>query len=158
VASARQVRNLSCDEPFRSAAGKILWTRFDEMMSLREAALAGKDIEGVHDMRVASRRLRAALEAFRDVFPKSQFRPMLRDVKRLADALGTVRDLDVMLQRLQSDAQGRPEPEELVLREMAEEMQTQRTLARRELKATIDDLDRNEFPRQFLFTVAQETA
>src|SRR5205823_1681518 len=53
------------------------------------------DIERVHDMRVASRRLRAVLEIFAPCFPKAEFRDALRDVKALADALGERRDPDV---------------------------------------------------------------
>jgi CHAD domain-containing protein len=46
-------------------------------------------------MRVASRRLRAVLEVFAPCFEKDEFRPVLRDVKRIADALGERRDPDV---------------------------------------------------------------
>ncbi|HWH44870.1 MAG TPA: CHAD domain-containing protein, partial [Thermoleophilaceae bacterium] len=55
------------------------------------------DIERVHDMRVATRRLRAALELYEACFPKRAFREALRDVKALADALGARRDPDVQL-------------------------------------------------------------
>jgi CHAD domain-containing protein len=127
------------------------------MMSFTDVALEGKDIEGVHDMRVGSRRLRAALEIFRDAFPRRQLKPMLRDVKRLADALGEVRDLDVMLDRLQADIAGRSPSQRLVLKEMMQEMRAQREGARDALKETIDDLERSDFPRRFLVFVAKAT-
>ena len=44
------------------------------------------DIERVHDMRVATRRLRAALEVFEPCFPAKPYAQTLREVKRLADA------------------------------------------------------------------------
>ncbi len=156
MAPARPVRGLTCDDSYRDAAGKIAWTRFDEMMGFAEIALEGRDLEGVHDMRVASRRLRAALEVFQDVFPRKRLRPLLDDVKRLADALGQVRDLDVMLERLEKDQQGRPEAQQLVLAEMIDEMQQQRKAARRELKVVVRELERDEFARRFLTLVAQE--
>jgi CHAD domain-containing protein len=140
LAPARPVRDLSCDESFRNAAGKILWTRFEEMMSFRDVALAGEDIEGVHDMRVGSRRLRAALEQFRDVFPKRRFRPMVRGVKVLADALGEVRDLDVMIDRLVTDMKGRSKAQRLVLAEMTAEMDAERQNARRRLHEALESL------------------
>ena len=157
MAPARPIRDLSCDESFRSAAGKTIWTRFEEMMSFRDAALRGKDIEGVHDMRVATRRLRAALELFRDAFPRRRLAPMLEDVKGLADALGAVRDLDVMIDRLSADRRGRPASQRLVLDEFIADMRGERQRARRELKALLDDLDRRDFSRRFLAVVAQET-
>ncbi len=157
MAPARPIRGLRCDESFRTAAGKTIWTRFEEMLSFTEVALEGRDPEGVHDMRVGSRRLRAAIELYRDVFPKRRLKPMLRDVKRLADALGHVRDLDVMLERLTADCAGRPRAQQAVLKEMMAEMKQERQEARRALQQTIDDLEHEDFPRRFVALVAQET-
>ncbi len=157
MASARTIHDLSCDESFRSAAGKIIWTRFEEMLSFRDEALAGTDIEGVHDMRVASRRLRAAVELFRDVFPQNELKPMLNKVKDIADSLGQVRDLDVMLERLTADLKGRPAAQRLVLNEIIAEMGQERTRARRNLKATLNELEEANFSRIFLSFLARET-
>lgn len=157
MAPARPVQNLECGEPFRRAAGKVIWTRFDEMMSYRDAALHDRDGEGVHDMRVSTRRLRAAIELFRDVFPRHGLTPLLNEVKDLADMLGRVRDLDVMLARLQSDASGRPQAQRLVLRTMMDDLERERKQARRDLKSAIADLERSEFSRRFLSFIALET-
>lgn len=46
------------------------------------------DVERVHDVRVATRRLRAALEIFAPSFPRSVHRGVLHDAKALADVLG----------------------------------------------------------------------
>ncbi len=60
----------------------------------------GEDPEALHDMRVATRRVRAAIRLFEDVLPVRLVRA--RDELRwVADALGAVRDLDVQLDRLQ---------------------------------------------------------
>ncbi len=61
-----------------------------------------QDIEAVHKMRVASRRLRAALEAFEPCADPKLFKRINRRVKKLADGLGTVRDTDVMISGLSS--------------------------------------------------------
>ena len=58
------------------------------------------DIERVHDMRVATRRLRAVLEIYEPCFPGKALRDVLADVKALADALGERRDPDVHLAQL----------------------------------------------------------
>lgn len=158
MAPARPVPDLKCDEPFRSAACKTLWTRFEEMMAFRDAALAGADPEGVHDMRVASRRLRAAIELYRDVFPEKRLKPLLQEVKQVADALGEVRDLDVMIENMRSDFQSRPAPERRVLREMMTEMETRRTAARVSLDRVLQHLEQADFARRFLMFVARETA
>jgi len=65
------------------------------------------EVERVHDMRVATRRLRAALEIFEPCFPRKRHRKALKRVKALADALGERRDADVetsMLEGLLEDA------------------------------------------------------
>ena len=83
------------DEPYALAGARIVRVRAAELAVLSEGVLDTADIERVHDMRVASRRLRAVLEIFAPCFPKSEFKAVLRDVKALADALGERRDPDV---------------------------------------------------------------
>jgi CHAD domain-containing protein len=158
MAPARPIPDLSCDDSFRNAAGKTIWTRFEEMMSFREPALDGRDPEGVHDMRVGSRRLRAAVELYRDVFPQRRLRPMLIEVKRIADVLGGVRDLDVMLENLRSDMKGRPLAQKMALRALISDMEEQRAEARQALKALVHELSEDDFGRRFLSFVARETA
>ena len=58
------------------------------------------DIEPLHDMRVATRRLRAALEVYAPCFPAKRQRKALKRVKALADALGERRDRDVAIEFL----------------------------------------------------------
>ena len=87
-------------EPDRRAGARIGRIRARELVDHAEGVLDTRDIERVHDMRVASRRLRAVLEIFAPCFPKSEFKGVLRDVKRLADALGERRDPDVHIDAL----------------------------------------------------------
>src|SRR5919205_3718096 len=84
-------------EPYAAAAARIVRVRAEELFDHAEGVLDTEDIERVHDMRVASRRLRAVLEVFAPCFPKGPYKGVLRDVKRLADALGERRDPDVHL-------------------------------------------------------------
>jgi CHAD domain-containing protein len=58
------------------------------------------DADTIHDMRVASRRLRVGLEFFAENFDARELDQLLRHVNRLADALGAVRALDVNLELL----------------------------------------------------------
>src|SRR5918999_3726388 len=92
------------DEPYRRAAARIVRVRAGELFEYGEGVLDTSDIERVHDMRVASRRLRAVLEIFAPCFPKSEFKGVLRDVKQLADALGERRDPDVHIDALRGFA------------------------------------------------------
>jgi CHAD domain-containing protein len=76
-------------------------TRSQELVDLAGGVLDVDDIERVHDMRVATRRLRAVLEIFGPALPKRERRAALREVKALADALGGRRDADVAIAKLE---------------------------------------------------------
>ena len=91
-------------EPYRQAAARIVRVRAGELFAAAEGVLDTRDIERVHDMRVASRRLRAVLEIFEPCFPRAEFGGVLRDVKQLADALGARRDPDVHIDALRAFA------------------------------------------------------
>src|SRR5215213_3317090 len=100
MAKAREIEGLRADLPFAEAAAATVAVRADELFEHAAGVLDTTDIERVHDMRVASRRLRAVLEIYAPCFPREQFRPLLKEVKALADALGERRDPDVLLDRL----------------------------------------------------------
>ena len=88
------------DMGFAEAAALTVAVRARELWEHSAGVLDTRDIERVHAMRVATRRLRAVLEIFAPCFPKEQHRDVLRDVKALADALGERRDPDVHLAAL----------------------------------------------------------
>jgi inorganic triphosphatase YgiF len=60
-----------------------------------EAAALGGEAEGVHQMRVALRRLRAILSAFSMLIPEDRRDPLDDEVKWLTKALGAARNYDV---------------------------------------------------------------
>jgi CHAD domain-containing protein len=101
VAKAREIPGLSAEDSYASAAAKIVAVRSQELADHAAGVLDVGDIERVHDMRVATRRLRAALEVFEPCFPAEQHRADLGEVKALADALGERRDRDVAIVALQ---------------------------------------------------------
>jgi CHAD domain-containing protein len=100
MAKAREIEGLCADMPFRDAARKTVRMRAQELWEQSVDVLDMTDIERVHDMRVASRRLRAVLEIYAPCFPRDEHKAVLKDVKALADALGARRDPDVQLEDL----------------------------------------------------------
>ena len=100
MASARDIPDLNGHEPFGAAAARVVAIRAQEVWDHAGGVLETGDIERVHDMRVATRRLRAMLEVFAPCFPAKAHREVLRDVKGLADALGRRRDPDVQIDLL----------------------------------------------------------
>lgn len=100
MAGSRKVE-FECDGSFAEAAARVVEVRSREVFEHAEGVLDMTEIERVHDMRVATRRLRAALEVFSPAFPRKRHRKALRRVKALADALGERRDADVEVELLE---------------------------------------------------------
>lgn len=95
---------------FREAGNDLLRERFEQMVTFRAAVLADEDPEALHDMRVATRRMRTALDTFAACYPHAPYQEFAEQVKRLLRALGKVRDTDVLLERLLSEQeQGSPD-------------------------------------------------
>lgn len=63
-------------------------------------SLKGEDPEGIHQMRVALRRLRSALSLFRPFVPRDQYAWMVGEVRWLGRTFGPARDWDVFLTEL----------------------------------------------------------
>ncbi|MEJ7715652.1 MAG: CHAD domain-containing protein [Thermoleophilaceae bacterium] len=101
MAKARRIPGLAPETRFGDAAATAVSIRAGEVFEFADAALDLSDIEGVHAMRVATRRLRAALEVFAPCFPAKEHRSLLKEVKNLADALGERRDPDVAIEELE---------------------------------------------------------
>lgn len=97
MAQARPIEGLRPETPMHVAAARIIEVRSHEVFAQRDGVLDPEEIEAVHAMRVATRRLRAALEFFAPCFPRRPYRRALREVKDLADALGARRDPDVQI-------------------------------------------------------------
>lgn len=77
------------------AMAAILESCFDQWLANQAAAIDGRDPEGVHQMRVALRRLRSALSVFRKLIPPDQLTWLQTEAKRTIGALGDARDWDV---------------------------------------------------------------
>ena len=132
MARARKVE-LDCGAPFVVAAVQVVEVRSQEVFEQAERVLDLGDVERVHDMRVATRRLRAALEVFAPAFPRKRHRRALKRVKALADALGARRDLDVEIGLLESLAPAVATDDETALAELLDGLHAAQLRANEEL-------------------------
>lgn len=129
MAKARQIEGLSADDPYALAAAKIVDVRARELFDNAHGVLDIRDIERVHDMRVASRRLRAALEIFSPCFPPKELKAALSEVKELADALGERRDRDVTIAALEDVAGSMAAPDRPGIRTFSESLRLEQAQA-----------------------------
>ncbi|MHB1457588.1 MAG: CHAD domain-containing protein [Armatimonadota bacterium] len=94
---------VTAETAFGIAAQKSISNLYEQMISNFEGTVAGNDIEALHDMRVASRRLRAALRVFKASLPSKEFADVVEQVRSVTQALGSVRDLDVFIDYLENE-------------------------------------------------------
>lgn len=102
MAKAKEITGIDCAADALVWAGEVLRVRIDEVVELSASALDFSDIEGVHAMRVATRRLRSALRDFLPLLKKRPLKESRKNLKRIADALGAVRDQDVAILALEN--------------------------------------------------------
>jgi putative phosphoesterase len=79
---------------------EAITSQMEALIRENEGVIAQKDVENVHRMRVASRRVRAALDTFEDCLPKELAGSWRKEIKRITRMLGAARDADVQIEFL----------------------------------------------------------
>jgi hypothetical protein len=94
MARALRVRGIRPKESFVENAQRVVALRLDELLSWRRALVDPELVQELHDMRIAAKRLRYALEIFAICFADSK--PVLKELTAIQEDLGTIHDLDVL--------------------------------------------------------------
>ena len=136
------------DETFAESGRRMLEERAHKMMSWRDEVLKHEDIEAVHKMRVASRRLRAVLDAYESICEPKRFKKVYRRVKKLADTLGQARDTDVMVQNLQSQCAEASGEEQAGIQWLIERLSVYRQAQQKTLETALKQLDTDKLQQQ----------
>lgn len=139
---------------FRRAAERVLTDRLDALMEHEAGARAGTDAEALHDMRVASRRLRAAVDAFGICYRGKEFKRVARETKALTGALGDVRDRDVLLERLDAYVKTVPPDEAPAIALFAARVQSEREAHRAAMLDHLNALAASGYVPRFRRVVA----
>src|SRR3954468_18055375 len=144
MAKAREVSGLAGQDPFRVAAAKVVSVRSDELFEHSGDVLDTSDIERVHDMRVATRRLRAVLEIFAPCFERTLHRAVLHDVESLADALGERRDPDVHIDALDRFSAAVAEADRPGIDSLVGRLREDQTAGNAAVPRALADMDRSD--------------
>jgi CHAD domain-containing protein len=139
MAKAKPIPDLDSQDAYGEAAAKIVSVRSAELAEHAQGVLDTGDIERVHDMRVTTRRLRAALEIFEPCFPEKPFADALGQVKQLADALGERRDRDVAIESLDGFTEQLASPDRRGVASLIAVLREEQDEANRELAPLVDD-------------------
>jgi CHAD domain-containing protein len=122
-------------------AGKLVLRRQLVRMLDRETGARLGDVPAIKQMRVATRRMRAAWRVFGAAYRRGARRRYVTELRRVARALGEVRDLDVLLEGLPRDA---------ALAPLAAAWRERRAAAHKRLVAMLDDEAYDTFVRDYL--------
>ena len=90
---------------FVDAAYRVLRREFARFQWHEPGTRLGIDPECLHQMRVAARRLRSALRVFEDALPERRVKAIIKGLRWIGNALGSVRDLDVYLMDIEKRIQ-----------------------------------------------------
>lgn len=134
---------LQPEDTMPEAGRKILLEDFITMLNYEDGARSGGDIEDLHKMRVATRRMRSALRLLGDYYKPKVIKPFVKQLKTLADKLGKVRDLDVMIHDL------RQLPNHELMTDVFTELESQRKVAREQLASHLDSVKCQTFFEKF---------
>ena len=103
-----------------------VFTDLHQTIVFHESGSLAGNVESVHDMRVAVRRIRVALSNFAVCVAREDRKRLRSSLENLADALGGVRDMDVMIASLKTSLSTRPDKEESVISALISRLRARR--------------------------------
>jgi CHAD domain-containing protein len=127
-------------DPFAAAGRRVIHRHLRRMLE-REAHVRAGDQLGLKQMRVATRRMRAVWRVFDGAYRRAAQRRYVGELRQVADRLGAVRDLDVLIETLPADAPLEP---------LAADWRARRQQAFEELLRAFDGPDYQRFVDDYL--------
>jgi CHAD domain-containing protein len=140
---------LDPDDPMSEAGRKTFRYHFQQMVYHEPGTRLGEDIEALHDMRVATRRMRAAFRVFGDFFEPRAVAPYLKGLKRTGRALGPVRDADVLQEKAWAYLDSLPESQRDELQSLFRAIDQHREAARERMLHYLDSKKYARFKERF---------
>lgn len=140
---------VEADDSMADAARKIFSREYRIMLSNEKGARKGKDLERVHDMRVAVRRMRTACRVFAPFFDPEVLDPYRRELRKIGGRLGAVRDMDVVLSDARRFAETLPPRKRLDLERLIASWQARSRGEQETLRDYLDSARYRRFKRSF---------
>jgi CHAD domain-containing protein len=126
------------DDVLAEAGRKVLRFHFARMLAKEAGTRSGEEIEDLHGMRVATRRMRAAWRVFGDGFRPRRTKRLRDRLRIVAGRLGAVRDLDVLLEAAVEYQAGLPPAEAAAFEPLVATWRDEREVARIVLLRELD--------------------
>ena len=133
-----QLQPILPDDTMAEAGRKALLGDFVQMLAHEAGSRSGEDIEDVHDMRVATRRMRSTLLLLADHYKPKAVKPYQRQLRKIAQTLGAVRDLDVLIGNVSGFRDTLDDEHRDDLQPVLDELDDERMSARHDLIRMLD--------------------
>ena len=133
VSSPSPSKSAPLSERFKT----ILQTQLRHILLHDPGTRLGKDPEELHQMRVGIRRFRAILRTARALLEPEWYASLQEELRWLGTMLGTVRDQDVLLDRLYTEADALPPAERKIFERLLTTFEAHRSQARMQLLDTL---------------------
>ncbi len=117
IVEAKSLKRTGVDrnDTLAEAGRKVLRYQFAQMLLNEDGTRLGEDIEALHDMRVATRRMRAAMDIYGEAFTPKTMKILLKGLRATGRRLGRVRDQDVFIDNARQYLLTLPEEQRLGL-------------------------------------------
>jgi CHAD domain-containing protein len=120
-------------------------------------ARLGDDIEALHDLRIAARRMNTVLSLYGPYLPRALVRAK-PTLQKLLREFGSVRDLDVQLEELSRFARELMPSEREAVEPLARRLASERAQARRRMLRTLDSVTTQRWFERLTLTIVQSPA
>ena len=144
-----EIPPMAVDDPMSEAGRKVIYLHFTRMLANEAGTRLGEDPEALHDMRVATRRMRAAFALFGAHFDEKTLKQFGKGLRRAGRTLGAVRDLDVLLDKARAHVAALPPENADALDPLLAHWETARDVARRQMLDYLDGSAYGEFVTEF---------
>ncbi|WP_342304444.1 CHAD domain-containing protein [Methanolobus sp. ZRKC5] len=141
--------NIKATDTMREAAHKILMFHFGVMIEHERGTKVGKDIEELHDMRVAAMRMRSAVEVLENYLEMKKMFSHYKNVKTTRRVLGSVRDLDVFLEKIEHYLEDKPPESRAEMDPLVDSILIEKAKQRGSMLVYLDDVKYNKFKKNF---------
>jgi len=145
----KRAPGVRADEPMAEAGRTILRFHFERMLANEAGTRKGEDIEALHRMRVATRRQRAAFRIASPYFKRKAVGAFRDELRSLAEHLGEVRDLDVVIEAAEAYDASRKGDAVAALDPILDEWRSRRDGARHRLLSHLDGEAYRGFTKHF---------
>ncbi len=141
--------NMLVTDALAEAGRKIFAVQLEKMLFHEAGSRTGEDIESVHQMRVATRRMRSLFKLVGHVYTPKTVKKYNRSLRQIARTLGSIRDLDVLIEDLEAFGNTLSKADKLVLQSVIKKLNKRRKKHRIVLNTLFDSTFYEGFVSKF---------